>query len=378
MSTNAFVIEAAFVDFFATHIWHRIRPLFSAHLKKRCQNCLLSEAYTPLNPQGICELCENYKPLPTSYKTNTTNIERLNAHIQNAIGQGAYGYDALVLVSGGKDSAYMLNKLHQEHPKLRVLTLLIDNGFMSPFAIENAQELLKKFNNPHITLRSHPSFVRKTFVEMLTHLDRQTGYSIVDLADGFMTFSAARILAAEKKIPLIICGLSRVQTEQVFQIENIELTSAQEAHVFDNYLKINASKIYSEDEKNNWYHLQAHKYNFTPKFILPFLAWEPTEIEVIETVERLKLINKKCSRPLLTNNRLIPVIGMAEVSKFGYSCFETEFARMIREGKSERQYWVNLFEMLEYSARTGRFVNKTVKETLAQLGLTGPDIGLSL
>ena len=79
----------------------------------------------------------------------------------------------------------------------------------------------------------------------------------------------------------------------------------------------------------------------------------------------------------MTNNELIPVIGLIDVAKFGYSTFEPEFAQMIREGKTERRYWLNVFEMLEYSAKTGRFISSTVDQTLAKLGLTRADVGLT-
>ena len=88
------------------------------------------------------------------------------------------------------------------------------------------------------------------------------------------------------------------------------------------------------------------------------------------------LLTKKRSRPLVTNNALIPVIAMAECARFGYCSWEVEFGRMVREGKSERQYWLNIFEMNEYATKTGNFVNKTVIETLAKLALTKKDIGI--
>jgi hypothetical protein len=113
-----------------------------------------------------------------------------------------------------------------------------------------------------------------------------------------------------------------------------------------------------------------------PRFLMPFVAWDPDESHILREVARLGLIGRGRCSPLMTNNALIPVIGISEVLRHGHTCFELEFARMIREGKSERTYWLHLFEMLEYSAKTGRFVGKTVAGTLEALGLTRRDLGL--
>jgi hypothetical protein len=75
----------------------------------------------------------------------------------------------------------------------------------------------------------------------------------------------------------------------------------------------------------------------------------------------------------MTNNLLIPVIAMAEAACFGYCSWEVEFARMVREGRSDRTYWRNIYEMLEIAVKTGAFVGRTVSDTLRRLGLSMND-----
>jgi hypothetical protein len=50
---------------------------------------------------------------------------------------------------------------------------------------------------------------------------------------------------------------------------------------------------------------------------------------------------------------------------------------MIRAGKSNLAYWRNLFEMAEYSAKTGRLLSESTVETLKTLGLSKKDIGFT-
>jgi hypothetical protein len=113
-----------------------------------------------------------------------------------------------------------------------------------------------------------------------------------------------------------------------------------------------------------------------PRFVLPMAAWDLDEQFIQREVARLGLLDARRASPLLTNHMLIPVIAMAEVARFGYSSFEVEFARMVREGRSARTDWINLFEMLEYATRTGRFVGRTATHALARLNLTPGDLGI--
>jgi hypothetical protein len=94
-------------------------------------------------------------------------------------------------------------------------------------------------------------------------------------------------------------------------------------------------------------------------------------------VERLGLLRRGQGNPLLTNNAFIPLIAISEVANFGFNSFEIEFSRLIREGRIPQKYWQNLFEMVEYSARTGRFLSKSSLEVLTRLGLSRQDVGLN-
>ena len=57
--------------------------------------------------------------------------------------------------------------------------------------------------------------------------------------------------------------------------------------------------------------------------------------------------------------------ALVDVHQLGYSSFEVEFCRMIREGKADLTHWRNVFELLEYTSRTGMFVRPPVEQGLA-------------
>jgi hypothetical protein len=296
--------------------------------------------------------------------------------LRDAEGSGGGDYDAIVLVSGGKDSAYLLHRLVVEWPRLRLLGVLVDNGFMSPFAIENAARVLETMNVPSLTIHPKPSFVNKVFRHTLTHLREQDGYSVVDLMDGHITFDHARNMAVALGIRVVLCGMGPVQMEQAFGPAAVEIPAERLAV----RLGMNGAppaRNFDKEEMKFWFDPERHSPEQFPGFVLPLVAWNPTEEEILRYVRRNGLMSASRSRPLVTNNALVPVIAMAELGQLGYCGWELEFARMVREGKSDRGYWLALFEMAEYSARTGRFVNKTVEETLSRLGLTKQEVGIS-
>lgn len=339
----------------------------------------MPESYIEIKKSGICTACDEYlsnakNTVPAAQKKDH---DQLNELLRTCQGRGAGGYDALVLLSGGKDSAYLLHSLASVYPELRILTVLVDNGFMSPIALENASCLRRKFNFDHITLSPRRSFVKTVFHYALTHLERQKGYSIVDLLDGTITFDSARNLAAKCGIPLVIGGVGRVQAENLFGITSFELTREQELAALKKHADIVLEEVTEDEDFHLWWDPLKWPSASRPRTIFPFMVWDPDETYILKEVERLGLIDKKRCSPLLTNNALIPVIGLAENARLGYTSFEVEFARMIREGKSKRKYWLNLFEMLEVSAKTGKFINKSVTQTLSALGLSKADIGIN-
>lgn len=365
-------IEAHFVEFTARYLWPLFRFFVGSQLQPRCQKCILPNSYSKLNEKGICQLCSAEPKHQTA--ANLQGSEKLKADLDREIREslsqtGAREFDALVLMSGGKDSAYMLKKLTLDYPELRLLSVIVDNGFLSPVAIENLKGILQKFPIPHWHIKLDPKAVSKVFQLAFENIQFQTGYSVVDLLDGLMTFSQARKSAAANRIPLIFCGLNPTQFESVFGPARIVFPSELEAQGVSKVSRLSFDDLQRATGSHLWFKTAPRPQEYEPKFILPFTVWNPSEIEILKAVSDWGLLKPNRSRPLLTNNALIPLIGMAEVAHFGYSCWEVEFAHMIRQGKSQRTYWLNMFQMLEYTTRTGHFLSSGIKSVVRELNL---------
>jgi hypothetical protein len=380
LEQTEFLREVRTFDFIARRLWPILRPIAGPHLRPRCRICAVPSAYAELNSDGICSACLQ-RDTPTAVTdVDATSAQRLaekvHANLSAAQGSGR-DYDAILLFSGGKDSCYLLHRLQQDYPGLRLLSLLVDNGFMSPVALKNATGAIARFNIDHIVFKPDPAFVRRLFSLAFREIPRQQGYSIVDMMDGQLTFDSARNLAAKLEVPLVVCGLGRTQVANIFGGIRTEFSEEDERNPLAARQGLRLEEHFTPDDMRHWFDRASWPERRQPRVLMPLVAWDPPETDIIAMVEELGLLRRGQANPLLTNNAFIPVIAISEVANFGFNSFEVEFSRLIREGRIAPGYWRNLFEMVEYSARTGRFLSKGTLEVLDRLGLSRQDIGLS-
>lgn len=372
----AFVREVRLTTLAADWLWPLVRPLLRGRLSRRCARCILSERHGPLDAAGLCAACAAWRPaagVPARPEV-VDGPNPVDDLLARQAGRAEGPYDALLLVSGGKDSAYLLQRLRRTHPSLRLLTALVDNGFMSPVALANAAQLVRRAGVDHVTLHPDRPFARAALRWALTSIHRQGGYSIVDSLDGQITFDTAMNRAAAWGIPLVIAGLSRHQIEDSFGAIGWEFPYAA-GRQWISGPDVLRREVHPDPRSEHWHFPEAWPAGRRPRFIMPFVAWDPSEDHILRTVARDGLLAASQVNPALTNNRLIPIIILAEYARQGWCCFEVEFARMIREGRSQRSRWLNLFQLLEHAAASGRFPG-TIDRTLGELGLTRAGIGL--
>ncbi len=138
-SVNQSVQMARSFEFYARNIWPVHRLFVKKYISRRCSRCAASEKMLLLGRSGICEICEKFSPSvefsrPNNPLEDQRAIDEILAQCQ---GKGERQYDALILFSGGKDSTYMVKRIMDQFPQMRILTCSIDNSFMSPVAKEN-------------------------------------------------------------------------------------------------------------------------------------------------------------------------------------------------------------------------------------------------
>jgi len=376
-STSSAIRAAKTFEAYARHFWPMHRPFVRRQLAVRCSNCVLSEHCAALDSSGVCALCHAAKTSTDSpHHDDERTQAALNAILSKHVGSGTGAYDALVLFSGGKDSVYMTKRIRDEFPGLRLLAVTQDNTFMSPVAMANVSSMIARLDVDHVLIRRSRAFMKRLFRYGITHLNGGGCYGTVDFSDGELLLDTARRLAAEKAIPLILCGYSRYQVKHGLGFDHFESPRAAELRDRTQVAGMPLATIFGPSELAHWWAPSRFPEEQVARLLFPPYAWNLPENHIRETVVRWGLVGRGSESPIVTNHELIPLLGVVDVHRFGYSSFEIELCRMIREGKAEKDDWLPLFELLEHTARTGLFVKGTVLESLDKLDLTPEDVGV--
>jgi tRNA(Ile)-lysidine synthase TilS/MesJ len=108
-------------------------------------------------------------------------------------------YDALIGISGGKDSSYMLYLLREVYD-LNVLTFTKDGGFLADDAKERIRVLVEAFGVPHLYARDPLA------PELSAIFMKRTGNFCAPCE--LSTFNLSAMIAREYNVPLLVLGSS--------------------------------------------------------------------------------------------------------------------------------------------------------------------------
>src|SRR5437016_1309139 len=174
---------------------------------------------TSYDAEGVCNVCRGYDTYADKAQAYFKTAQELKALVADMKAARTGRYDCLVLLSGGKDSTYMLYQLCGLGLKPLVFTL--DNGFISEEAKGNIRRVVESLG-VELVVGGTPH-MNAIFVDSLKRF--------ANVCNGcFKTiYTLATNLAHEKGIRYIVTGLSRGQffetrlTEEVFQREDFDV-----------------------------------------------------------------------------------------------------------------------------------------------------------
>lgn len=374
--------EVRFFEWYVRYVWPFHRLFLRKHLSKRCSKCIISERHLELKG-GLCPLCRNDASFEKSDRVpdhrdfSPKQEALLKGIVEEGKNRHGSSYDALVLFSGGKDSTYMLHRIKEAFPELRVLALTVDTGFMSPIVWGNINRVIGMLGVEHIVYRPDPSFYKKLFRFAILQSGNRGCYDVVDRLGGDALHDIGRNIAVRLNIPILMSGISPAQVKQILGLDGFESPRAVECSTRNQSAGFPLDEIFSEEErKMYWWRGGDIPAGSIPRVLFPFYAWGYDETVIKRKVTSLGLLEPQNTSPIVTNNILIPLMGVIDVKRNGYSSFESEFASLIRSGKADRERWVSIFELLEYAAHSGNFLKKILDEGLGKLDLKRSDIGL--
>ena len=175
----------------------------------RCQNCNLPEGKLKvvLNDRGICIYCEHFERNKKGV-LNFAGRERVLTRKLQKI-KGKYEYDAVVGLSGGKDSTYLLDLFVNEY-NLNVIAVTVDTGFLSEVARQNIQKTIGIIQVDHVFLEAPRGIIDIYRYGFTHHGEMGIERDVCNLCDGMIRKEAVQF-AMDNNIPLIADGLDPFQ-----------------------------------------------------------------------------------------------------------------------------------------------------------------------
>jgi tRNA(Ile)-lysidine synthase TilS/MesJ len=169
---------------------------------KVCKKCILTDAYPGLTFNGdeTCSICSS------NHVFEPYGEDKLIRIIEAAKARKRGEYDALVPLSGGKDSMYILWLAVRVY-NLKVLTMTYDNGFTSPLAVENMERAVEKMQVKHIVCKPDDAVLKRIYKNMLLRSGDICG------ACGIAIKAHMFKVAHEYGIPVILLGTSPLEED---------------------------------------------------------------------------------------------------------------------------------------------------------------------
>lgn len=171
---------------------------------RRCVRCVMPENYPGISfdHKGVCNFCRYFDNHWGSWMANVEEQQRSEVKLRDifeAAKRKRRRYDALIGISGGKDSSYCLYLCVKVYG-LNVITFTRDGCFLSDEAKARIDKLVTTFNVPHLYYQDPMS------AELAGIFMRKTGNFCT--ACELVNFNADAIIAREFDVPLLILGSS--------------------------------------------------------------------------------------------------------------------------------------------------------------------------
>lgn len=168
---------------------------------KVCNKCILNDRYSAVNfdEHGTCSLCNEQKAFMP------LGEEKLRALLEDAKNKKSK-YDALVPLSGGKDSMYILHLAVNVY-KLKVLTMTFDNGFFSQIALDNIRKAVETAKVDHVFCKPDAEVQRKIYRAMFLASGDFCGACDIGTKVNIIK------VAKDYSIPIILYGTSPLEND---------------------------------------------------------------------------------------------------------------------------------------------------------------------
>jgi len=188
-----------------------------------CQRCLNVNSFDTLlqkpiriSSNGSCNQCIEWEKTFPDLENYRINAQKQLSKIFKKIKQEKHQYDALVSLSGGKDSSAALI-LAKEKYNLNILAFTTDKGNFYDGVKENMNQLTDRLGIDHVLIRTPKPLLNRLFRFGITTLS--TGGIQCKICGGLVHLPILNKFLLNNEIPIIITGLDlwEIQVGTIFE-----------------------------------------------------------------------------------------------------------------------------------------------------------------
>jgi hypothetical protein len=302
-----------------------------------CSRCVLSSSFPGISfdEKNECNYCFNTQH-PDDHKKNDYRL-RFEEALDSARGKNEF--DVIMAYSGGKDSTYTLHLLAGKY-KMRVLALTLDNGFISPRALQNITAVSDAVGSTSMIIRPSFTILKKVFAYAAQNdlfntktLDRAS--SICTACIGIVK-SLVLKTAMRMNIPLAAYGWSPGQAPIASAIMQTSprIQAITNRTVRDPLYKEFANElrpffINDEDLKTD-----SSKW---PLNIHPLAFLDYNENDIVRVIQSLGWVKPEDTDPNSSNCTLNALANYLHRERFGFHPYAWEIAGIVRSGSMDRE-----------------------------------------
>jgi|GEM_PF-564863 len=339
-----------------------------------CKKCLLTSDYPGIkfDSEGVCQLCRSddrgFRSSPPSRiredcrRDFEETIERI---------RGKYPYDALLCLSGGKDSAYLAYLLTEQYG-LNILAYNMRPGFGSNLAGPNISRLVKKLGLSLTTFCWPPGFSRAFYRHLFTHPLREGLTATVCRVCHLALLSSAIRVAQKEGIPLVLIGYSPLQVTRNWFYELKKETFMEQYQLAGDFRE---HSVISPEIKERFYFPGGGEDLSFPRILMPMHVLDyPSEKEVREKLQQLGLLDIRRTLTRRTTCDLRWLMAHCDTLHFGEPPFRDWVSEKIRKGEESRLKYLLAFKLISCLSRLRLLKRGRVRPALKKLGLTEEEI----
>lgn len=335
---------------------------------KRCSKCMLQEDTSRgliINDEGLCPLCRSFRPIERDW----TALQKIFENQVNTLRTGEK-YEAVLMMSGGKDSAYLAYLLKKKM-KLKILGLTIDNGFEYPETFEKATALAHDLDIPHLMFRTDPTDTIQFYRFLVAESNlMEKDFGQICLYCGRYLLDIAATFANQMDIPAVFVGYNPEQLFGMGKTHEIETDPLRQSQ--QQAIAARITYLYNKMEKEAE---RLDDRSFIPNFasepkgckiLYPFLYLPYRPQEIMETARQetsWKPITSFASEHYIASGcKLLKLMAaLAKINNVS-SYMDYEFSAQVRAGDLDKDALKRYYSALEESP-------EFYTEVLNQLGL---------